>query len=76
MVPRRPRLPRLDYKAYDRVIYAGVSFRRFAKIWQPERHHFFKPEFQRRVQVLLLSSLRARRTGAALGRLPAECMHM
>ena len=42
--PDAPRLPRLiNYRAYERVVYAGVSFRRFAKIWQPERHHFFKP---------------------------------
>ena len=45
--PDAPRLPRLNYRAYERVVYAGVSFRRFAKIWQPERHHFFKPHFKR-----------------------------
>ena len=73
--PDAPRLPRLDYRAYERVVYAGVSFRRFAKIWQPERHHFFKPQFQARVMAMLLARNRARRSGSAFGVLPDELLH-
>ena len=73
--PDAPRLPRLDYRKYERVVYAGVSFRRFAKIWQPERHHFFKPQFQARVMAMLLARNRAQRSGSAFGVLPDELLH-
>lgn len=73
--PDAPHLPRLDYEDYDRVVYAGVSFRRFAKIWQHERHHFFKPEFQHRVFVMLLVRNRARATGEVFGLLPDVLLH-
>ena len=73
--PDAPQLPRLDYKSYDRVVYAGVSFRRFAKIWQQERHHFFKPEFQERVFAVLLVRNRARAAGQAFGALPDVLLH-
>ena len=74
--PDAPRLPRVDYRAYERVVYAGVSIRRFAKIWQPERHHFFKPQFQARVMAMLLArNARAAlwvRVRSAPGRAPAR----
>ena len=70
-----PRLPALDYNAYTRVVYAGVSFRRFAQIWRPERHQFFKPDFQARVETLLAAAVRGRSTGAALGRVPDVVLH-
>ena len=73
--PDAPRLPRLNYRAYERVVYAGVSFRRFAKIWQPERHHFFKPQFQARVMAMLLARNRARRSGSAFGVLRTQLLH-
>jgi len=73
--PDAPRLPRLQYRAYERVVYAGVSFRRFAKIWQPERHHFFKPQFQERVMAMLLARNHARRAGAAFGVMPDVLLH-
>ena len=35
-----------SFAPYERVIWCGVSFRRFARLWTPERHHFFVPAFQ------------------------------
>ena len=70
-----PRLPAVDYAAYERVVYAGVSFRRFALIWRPERHVFFKPQFQARVVAVLAAAVRARKTGGALGAVPDCVLH-
>jgi hypothetical protein len=65
----------IDYEAYARVVYAGVSFRRFAKIWMPERHHFFKPDFQQRVETFLKVVNRAQHEGTNLGNIPEVLLH-
>ena len=46
-------------------------FRRFARLWTPERHHFFVPEFQQRVLAVLCCAKR----NAHLGALPLELLH-
>lgn len=69
------RLPAVAYADYERVVYAGVSFRRFARIWSAERHRFFRPEFQRRVLAVLGVAARKRKTGSALGRVPDVLLH-
>ena len=40
--------PRVDHSRYERVVWCGVSFRRFTRLWTPERSHFFSPSFQER----------------------------
>ena len=42
-----------SFAPYERVVWCGVSFRRFARLWTPERHHFFLPSFQQRVVAVL-----------------------
>ena len=73
----------VDFAAYERVVWAGVSFRRFAKLWTPERHCFFRREFRRRVAAVLLAAARQRATSGGggsgaccgLGSLPEDCMN-
>ena len=70
--------PWRNFAAYERVVWCGVSFRRFARIWTPERHHFFQPTFQRRVIAVLCCARRARSQGTArhlLGALPDDILH-
>jgi hypothetical protein len=43
-----PRPPRVD-ASYERVVWCGVSFRRFARVWTPERSYFFDAAFQVRM---------------------------
>ena len=70
--PDAAHLPRgVDYSRYDRVVYAGVSFRRFARHWTPERQHLFKPAFQARALAVLCA---AKRDPARLGALPFEVL--
>ena len=67
-----------SFAPYERVVWCGVSFRRFARLWTPERHHFFLPSFQQRVVAVLCCAQRARATapaGAHLGALPQEILH-
>jgi len=67
-----------EFAPYERVVWCGVSFRRFARIWTPERHHFFVPHFQARVVAVLLVALRQRTqapAGSHLGALPDELLH-
>ena len=85
-----PAPPRLDYSEYERVVWAGVSFRRFAKIWTPERHRFFRHSFKEAVFAVLACAARTRRDRAAkvakrgpgatcaavvLGDLPDDCLY-
>ena len=37
-----------EFAPYERVVWCGVSFRRFTRIWTPERSHFFSGAFQGR----------------------------
>eukprot|EP00936_MAST-01D_sp_MAST-1D-sp1_P000665 g665.t1 len=55
-----PRTQQVNYRAYERVVWAGISFRRFARLWTPERNQFFRPEFRRRVKIVLLLCARQR----------------
>ena len=55
-----PRTQQVDYSAYERVVWAGISFRRFARLWTPERHQFFRLEFRQRVKIVLLLCARQR----------------
>ena len=78
-----PRAQDANYSGYERVVWAGISFRRFARLWTRERHHFFRYEFRRRVMAILLVCARQRATavtaasapGCCLGSLPDECLH-
>ena len=63
-----PQPPRMDFHAYERVIWAGVSFRRFSKIWTPPRHCFFRPEFKARAVAIVACAWWLRRHGD-----PATC---
>ena len=86
--PQPPRASDVDYAAYERVVWSGVTFRRFAKLWTPERHCFFTAVFRSRVRTVLLvaSRHRSNRTatgtatgngngnGAGLDSLPADCL--
>ena len=63
--------PWASFARYERVVWCGVSFRRFARLWTPERHHFFVPEFQQRVLAVLCCAKR----NAHLGALPLELLH-
>ncbi|KAJ1448296.1 hypothetical protein M885DRAFT_623582 [Pelagophyceae sp. CCMP2097] len=69
--PDATSLPRLDYKAYQRVVYAGVSFRRFARVWTPERHPFFSRDFQDRALCFACCASRVKRVRS----LPDECLY-
>ena len=71
-----PCLPRLDYASYERVVYAGVSFRRFKKVWRPELHHLFKNSFKETVMQFLLARNRlARSSSSVLGIMPDVLVH-
>ena len=70
--------PWASFAPYERVVWCGVSFRRFARLWTPERHHFFVPAFQARAVAVLCCAQRARATAPAdahLGALPADLLH-
>ena len=76
--PDCPRPPRVD-AAYEVVIWCGVSFRRFTRIWTPERSHFFTEAFQRRALATLCAAHRLRTqppdgATATLGSLPDEIL--
>mmetsp|Transcript_31499 Transcript_31499/g.104220 ORF Transcript_31499/g.104220 Transcript_31499/m.104220 type:complete len:250 (-) Transcript_31499:233-982(-) len=72
--------PWRSFEPYERVVWCGVSFRRFARLWTPERHHFFQPSFQARVFAVLCCALRQRTTlpssTAALASLPTDLLHV
>ena len=69
--PQPPRASEVDYGAYERVVWAGVTFRRFSQLWTPERHCFFTQDFRARVRCVLLVAGRHR----GLGGLPGDCLH-
>lgn len=69
--------PRVDHSRYERVVWCGVSFRRFTRLWTPERSHFFSPSFQERALAVFLCAQRQRAEGrgqACLGHLPVEIL--
>ena len=75
--PDAPKAPRIDPRAYEVVVWCGVSFRRFTRVWTPERSHFFAEAFQRRALAVLCAAhrLRAERpAGAHLGQLPVDLL--
>ena len=63
-------------------MWCGVSFRRFTRLWTPERSHFFSAPFQRRALAVLCAAHRLRNQspaeggggGATLGALPTELL--
>jgi hypothetical protein len=72
-----PRQPRIDPSHYEVVVWCGVSFRRFTKLWTPERTHFFPAAFQARALATLCCAHRLRQqppkgTTATLGDLPLD----
>ena len=76
--PDSPRPPRID-PAYEIVVWCGVSFRRFTRLWTPERSHFFSEAFQRRALATLCAAHRLRAQppaggGAHLGWLPTDLL--
>ena len=87
--PQPPRAIDVHYADYERVVWSGVSFRRFAKLWTPERHCFFTRRFRAVVFTFLLVKLRAQMqlegqtsnmTGedggsGVLARLPEDCLY-
>ena len=61
------------------VIWCGVSFRRFTRLWTPERTHFFPQPFQARALATLCAAHRLRRepppgVSATLGDLPPDLL--
>jgi len=71
------RPPRLQWENWERVVWCGVSFRRFAKRWTPERSQFFTPSFQQRALTVMCCAWRLRSRepgGLSLGCLPAELL--
>ena len=71
--------PRVDAQVYEVVIWCGVSFRRFTRMWSPERSHFFPASFQERALAVLCCAHRLRQqppTGvsATLGDLPFDLL--
>ena len=55
------------------VVWCGVSFRRFTRIWTPERSHFFSGAFQRRALAVLCCHARLMREPVGgLGALPHD----
>ena len=65
-------------RADERVVWSGVTFRRFSKMWTRERHCFFKPEFRARVHALLLTAARLaalRPDAPGLHNLPDDCLN-
>lgn len=78
-----PKPPRVDSHRYERVVWCGVSFRRFTRFWTPERSHFFSAALQARALAVLCSAhrLRTDATAAAeaggsamLGELPQDLL--
>ena len=74
-----PRPPRIDGAKYEVVVWCGVSFRRFTRIWTPERSHFFSDAFQRRALAVLcchatLAAHPPPGVRASLGSLPLDLM--
>ena len=76
--PDCPRPPRVD-PTYEVVVWCSVSFRRFTRLWTPERSHFFAAPFQRRALAVLCAAHRLRTTDGAtatnLGSLPTELLY-
>jgi hypothetical protein len=77
----QPQPPPISFNAYERVVWSGVSFRRFSRIWTPERNHFFCPEFRARAMAVFCCAHRQRAdrrlaTTAHLGSLPAAVLQM
>ena len=73
-----PRPPHVDPAVYEIVVWCGVSFRRFTRLWTPERSHFFPQSFQRRALAVLCCAHRLRTegmddTGATVARSPRPC---
>merc|ERR1712166_89794 len=66
--------PKMDFSAYERVIWSGVTFRRFARIWTPERTHFFSAEFQRRALTVLCCAWRHQKEARHLGMLSKDVL--
>jgi len=70
-----PRPPRVD-ASYERVVWCGVSFRRFARVWTPERSYFFDAAFQARALAVLCCAASQRGgAGASLGDLPVDILY-
>ena len=70
-----PRPPRIE-GSYERVVWCGVSFRRFTRLWTPERSHFFSPAFQQRALAVLCCAAASRELPiASLGALPEELLY-
>ena len=77
--------PRLAWADYERVVWCGVSFRRFARQWTPERAHFFSAQFQRKAFTVLCAMKRQERERlqksspgkmpTSFGALPEELVH-
>ena len=61
-----PSPPRIDHSVYEVVIWCGVSFRRFTRLWTPERTHFFPAAFQARALAVLCAAQRLRPAPLAL----------
>ena len=73
-----PAPPRIDRNLYEVVVWCGVSFRRFTRLWSPERTHFFPEPFQRRALATLCTAHRLRTThpaSAHLGVLPTDLLY-
>ena len=71
------RPPRVDPAVYEVVVWCGVSYRRFTRLWTPERSHFFPETFQRRALATLCSAQRLRAEHPArctLGSLPPDLL--
>ena len=76
--PEAPAPPRVDPQVYELVVWCGVSFRRFTKLWTPERTHFFPLAFQARALAVLCVAHRLRDekpSGAHLGALPSDLLY-
>ena len=74
-----PHPPRIDGNVYEVVVWCGVSFRRFTRIWTPERSHFFSDAFQKRALAVLCCHARLAAhpppgVGSTLGSLPLDLL--
>jgi hypothetical protein len=72
-----PKPPRVSGATYELVVWCGVSFRRFTRLWTPERTHFFPVSFQRRALAVLCAAHRLRESAPAaahLGALPHDLL--
>lgn len=72
------RPPRID-PSYECVVWCGVSFRRFTRLFSPERAHFFPAAFQARALATLCCAHRLRQqpprgVSATLGDLPMDLL--